>query len=132
LTKPNTSLHNQHASVASLPRLFAFTGTPLGFPLESPFTFAGIPIWVSNYSLSDIRPVAVEAWLATLNHLANGSRAKVRNIMSAMYSHAMRWEFYDKNPITTVRQSAKQRRATDVFTVEELKALLRQSKESTA
>jgi site-specific recombinase XerD len=44
----------------------------------------------------------------------------------------MRWEFYDKNPITTVRQSAKQRRATDVFTVEELKALLRQSKESTA
>jgi hypothetical protein len=36
-------MHNQHASVASLRRLFAFTGTPFGFPLESPFTFTGIP-----------------------------------------------------------------------------------------
>ena len=43
LTKPNSSRHNQQASVASLRRLFAFTGTPFGFPLESPFTFAGIP-----------------------------------------------------------------------------------------
>jgi hypothetical protein len=43
LTKPNTFRHNQPASVASLRRLFAFTGTPFGFPLESPFTFTGIP-----------------------------------------------------------------------------------------
>jgi hypothetical protein len=43
LTKPNTILHNHRASVASLRRLFAFTGTPFGFPLESPFTFTGIP-----------------------------------------------------------------------------------------
>jgi hypothetical protein len=45
LTKPNTSMHNQSASVASLRRLFAFIGTPFGFPLESPFTFTGIPSW---------------------------------------------------------------------------------------
>jgi len=29
--------------VVSLRRLFAFTGAPFGFPLESPFTFTGIP-----------------------------------------------------------------------------------------
>jgi hypothetical protein len=43
LTKPNTFRHNQPASVASLRRLFAFTGTPFGFPLESPFTFTESP-----------------------------------------------------------------------------------------
>jgi hypothetical protein len=43
LTKPNSFRHNQPASVASLRRLFAFTGTPFGFPLELPFTFTGIP-----------------------------------------------------------------------------------------
>ena len=43
LTNPNTFRHNQLASVASLRRLFAFTGMPFGFPLESPFTFTGIP-----------------------------------------------------------------------------------------
>jgi len=36
-------LDNHPASVASLRWLFAFTGTPFGFPLESPFTFTGIP-----------------------------------------------------------------------------------------
>jgi hypothetical protein len=36
-------MHNHHASVASLRRLLAFTGTLFGFPLESPFTFTGIP-----------------------------------------------------------------------------------------
>jgi len=36
-------MHNHDASVASLRRLFAFGGTPFGFPLESPFTFTGIP-----------------------------------------------------------------------------------------
>lgn len=43
MTKPNTFRHNHPASVASLRRLFAFPGTPFGFPLESPFTFTGIP-----------------------------------------------------------------------------------------
>ena len=33
----------RNASVASLRWLFAFTGTPFGFPLGSPFTFTGIP-----------------------------------------------------------------------------------------
>lgn len=80
------------------------------------------PTW-GGHSLSDIRTVAVESWLGTLK-LSNGSRAKVRNIMSALYSHAMRWEFFDRNPITLVRQSAKRRRTPDVLTADELKKLL--------
>jgi len=81
-----------------------------------------VPAW-GTFSLSDVRTVAVESWLGTLK-LSNGSRAKVRNIMSALYSHAVRWEFFDRNPITLVRQSAKRKRTPDVLTVEELKALL--------
>ena len=80
------------------------------------------PKWGAS-SLSDVRTVAVESWLGTLK-LSNGSRAKVRNIMSAMYAHAVRWEFFDRNPITLVRQSAKRKRTPDVLTADELKALL--------
>jgi integrase len=40
--------------------------------------------------------------------------------MSAIFAHAMRWEFFDRNPITLVRQSTKRQREP---TVEELKAL---------
>jgi hypothetical protein len=36
-------VHNHHASVASLRLLFTFAGMPFGFPLESAFTFTGIP-----------------------------------------------------------------------------------------
>src|SRR5262249_10065091 len=81
-----------------------------------------IPKW-ATFPLSDVRTVAVEPWLGTLK-LSNGSRAKVRNIMSALYAHAMRWEFFDRNPITLVRQMAKRERTPDVLTVDELKALL--------
>jgi integrase len=82
-----------------------------------------VPKW-GNHSLSDVRPVGVEAWLGTLKQLANGTRAKFRNIMSAIFSHAIRWEFFDRNPIKSVRQSAKRRGEPVVLTVEELKALL--------
>jgi len=33
------------------------------------------------------------------------------------FNHAMRWEFFDRNPITLVRQSAKRVRVPDVLTV---------------
>ena len=39
-----------------------------------------VPAW-GEHSLSDVRTVAVEDWLRTLP-LANGSRAKIRNLMS--------------------------------------------------
>src|SRR5207245_543223 len=61
---------------------------------------------------SDVRTVAVEDWLRTLP-LANGSKAKIRNLMSTLFNHAMRYEWADKNPIRLVRQSAKRERTVD-------------------
>jgi integrase len=100
-------------------------------PNKTPYTrevYAGyLAKWITpkwgTFALTDVRTVAVESWLGTLK-LSNGSRGKVRNIMSALYAHAMRWEFFDRNPITMVRQSAKRTRTPDVLTADELKALL--------
>jgi len=83
--------------------------------------------WVLPYwgacSLSDVKTVAVEEWLKGLP-LANGSKAKVRNVMHALFNHAMRYEWAERNPITLVRQSAKRLRAPDVLEVNEIQALL--------
>jgi len=64
-----------------------------------------LPRWRS-YGIADVKAVQVEEWLRSLP-LAAGSKAKIRNIMSALYSHAIRWEWVRHNPITSVRQSAK-------------------------
>ena len=53
-----------------------------------------VPAW-GEHSLSDVRTVAVEDWLRTLP-LANGSRAKIRNLMSTLFSHAIRHEWTEK------------------------------------
>jgi integrase len=100
-------------------------------PNKTPYTqevYEGyISKWITpkwgSYSLSDVRTVGVESWLGTLK-LSNGSRAKLRNILSAIFAHAMRWEFFDHNPITLVRQSAKRQRTPEVLTADELNALL--------
>ena len=76
-----------------------------------------------RHSLSDVKAVSVEAWLKTLP-LANGTKAKLRNLMHAIFQHAQRWEFFDSNPIHFVRQSAKRKRVPDVLTVEEIGKLL--------
>jgi integrase len=80
------------------------------------------PRW-DGHSLSDVRTVAVETWLGTLP-LADGTKAKLRNLMHALYNYAMRWEFFDRNPITLVRQSAKRTRVPEVLTVEEVGKLI--------
>jgi len=64
-----------------------------------------LPAW-KDHSLSDVHTVNVEAWLATLP-MADGSRAKIRNLMSAIFTHAMRHEWTDRNPIRLVRCSVK-------------------------
>jgi integrase len=81
-----------------------------------------LPRW-GSYLLGDVRTVAVEDWLGTLK-LANASKAKVRNVFHALYSHAQRYEWFDKNPITKVRQSAQRAKEPDIFDVEELTGLL--------
>jgi integrase len=85
-----------------------------------------VPLW-GEHSLSDVRTVAVEDWLRSLA-LANGSKAKIRNLMSTLFNHAMRYEWAEKNPIRLVRQSAKRERTPDVLTADEIRALLAELK----
>ena len=67
--------------------------------------------------------IAVEEWLDSINR-AKGTRAKIRNIMSAVFHHAMRYEWVERNPIKLVRQSAKRERVPDVLELAELQLLL--------
>jgi integrase len=81
-----------------------------------------LPRW-GNYRLKDVKAVAVEEWLRSLV-LSNGSKAKIRNIMHAVFNHAVRWEWHDKNPITQVRQSSKRMHIPVVLTLDEVEELL--------
>jgi integrase len=88
-----------------------------------------VPRW-GSYRLSEVKAVQVEVWLKglcfpkTTLPLARGTKAKIRNIMSALFSHAIRWEWADKNPIASVRQSATRQRVPDILTPEEIMAIL--------
>jgi len=73
--------------------------------------------------LTDVKTVAVEEWLGKLS-LAAGTKAKLRNIMSATFNHAIRHEWLDKNPISLVRQSAKRETIPTVLDAAEISALL--------
>ena len=86
-----------------------------------------LPRW-NTYRVKDVKSVAVEEWLRSLK-LSNGSKAKMRNIMHAVFNHAVRWEWYDRNPITLVRQSSKRSKIPIVLTLEEVGALLHLLKE---
>jgi integrase len=76
-----------------------------------------------SYRLSDVKTIAMEEWLGSLS-LAPGTKAKLRNIMSALFNHAIRHEWMDKNPISHVRQSAKRERIPIVLDVGEIRRLL--------
>lgn len=81
-----------------------------------------VPKWGALY-LSDIRTVDVEMWLHTLKY-APGTRSKIRNIMSAVFNHAIRHEWMDRNPITKVRVSAIRLREPDVLSPAEIASLI--------
>jgi integrase len=65
-----------------------------------------------------------------LKRLAPGSKAKIRDLMSLIFNHAIRWGLYDKNPISGparkagVRQSAKRKKEPVVLTLAEMRRLL--------
>lgn len=80
------------------------------------------PHW-GKYELSAIRTIEVESWLRRLS-LAKSSCAKIRNLMSVLFNHACRYELFDRNPISLVRQGAKRRTPPSVLTPAEIKALL--------
>ena len=65
----------------------------------------------------------MEEWLDSIKR-AKATRAKIRNLMSALFHHAMRYEWVDRNPIKLVRQSAKRERVPDVLELSELQLLL--------
>jgi integrase len=86
-----------------------------------------LPRW-GKTAIDQIRTVAVEDWLRSIPR-AKGTRSKIRNTMSALYNHAIRWEFADRNPITGpvrgsgVRQSAKRERIPDLLEIDEFQLL---------
>ena len=94
-----------------------------------------LPRW-QGYLIANVRTVAVEDWLAELE-LAPGTKAKIRNVMSAIFNHAIRHEWTDKNPITGpmrgagVRQSAKRQQIPVVLDVDEIKRLLTELQQPT-
>lgn len=79
-----------------------------------------VPRW-GEYTLAQIEngiAVHVEEWLVTLKR-SRGTKAKIRNIMSAVCTHAIRHGWMKLNPIRAVRQSAKRERIPVPLTVEE-------------
>src|SRR5204863_1549015 len=80
------------------------------------------PHW-HNFELAEIRTIQVESWLRGLP-LAKSSCAKIRNLMSVLFNHACRYEFFDRNPIYLVRQSAKRRTAPAILMPAQIKSLI--------
>jgi integrase len=90
------------------------------------------PTW-GSLNIRDVRTVAVERWLRQLvrkdgRPLAPSTKAKIRNLMSVLFNHAIRQEWLEqgRNPILLVRQSAKRQRIPAWLEPEELSALLAQ------
>jgi len=81
-----------------------------------------IPKW-GEHRLNEIRTIEVETWLRGLS-IARSTCAKIRNVMSVLFNHACRYEFFDHNPIHRVRQSAKRKAAPVVLKPLEIKTLL--------
>lgn len=81
------------------------------------------PRW-GDYEILDITSVEVEEWLDHLK-LAPGSRAKLRNQMSTVFRHGIRWGWIgqNENPIAMVRCSAKRLTKPETLTAVEFRAL---------
>lgn len=86
-----------------------------------------LDVWVTptwgEYRLFKVRTVEVETWLRDLS-LADATKAKIRNVMHVIFSHACRYEWLQRNPISLVRQSAKRKKTPDVLVAEELRSLI--------
>ncbi len=93
-----------------------------------------IPRWGKKRA-EDIRTMEVEEWLKGIKRM-DGTRAKIRNILSAIFSHAVRWELAVRNPIcgqggssgrrgasTGVRQSAKATRVRAIIAPEQMQQI---------
>jgi len=75
------------------------------------------PRW-SDQALDEVKAIAVETWLSTLKKddgtaLTDRSKKKIRDLMHLLYEHAIRYEWTNRNPITSVRKSGL-RQATPI------------------
>jgi len=90
------------------------------------------PVW-GSLNIRAVRTNHVEQWLRQLMRadgglLAPSTKAKIRNVMSVLFNHAIRQEWLEqgKNPILLVRQAAKRQTIPEYLEPEELRALLSQ------
>lgn len=104
------------------------------------------PFW-GKVPLESVNAGEVERWLRTLKcfprgkknlreddsqqkPLAPGSKAKIRNLMSVLFNHAIRWGIFPSNPIagpvrkSGVRQSSKRAEIPDILEVPEMRSIL--------
>jgi integrase len=96
-----------------------------------------LPRW-GRCRLEDVKTVEVERWLRQVPR-AGGTKGKIKTLMSAMFSHAVRWEFCAHNPISSgipigaggkrppsvgVRVSTKRQREPIVLQPEQVKEVL--------
>jgi integrase len=80
---------------------------------------------MGDYLLDQITPLAVEQWLRSLC-LGPKTKLNIRTIFHVIYTHALRWNFTDRNPIALVRQTGGRRAIPRILTVQEIKLLLAQ------
>ena len=79
-----------------------------------------------------MEPIVIEDWLAELGRgeskLENGTRLKIRNIMSVVFRHGIRHGFLPRdaqaNPIKYVRQSGRSTKEHTILTQEQAMAIL--------
>ena len=81
-----------------------------------------LPRW-GEYPIVRVNAGEVELWLRSLP-LARASCAKIRNLMSVLFNHGIRYEICDRNPIQLVRQSAKRKAIPVVLAPMEVQRLL--------
>ena len=96
-----------------------------------------LPRW-GQMLLEQVKTVEVERWLRA-TEVADGTKAKIKCVMSALFSHAVRWELCGHNPIssgipvgtggkrgpsTGVRVSAKRRKSPLKLTAEQVAEVL--------
>ncbi len=62
-------------------------------------------------------------WMRSLP-LARSTCAKIRNIMSVLFNHAIRHGICNANPIRLVRQSAKRKKIPLVLTPQQIQSLI--------
>lgn len=87
-----------------------------------------LPIW-GQKTLASIKPIEVENWIRRLKSVKGKDyspavKSKVRNQFHALFSHAIRYEWASRNPITPVRTSARRLRTPEFLDAAEFQALI--------